>query len=368
MIKFLDLRGQYDRIREDIDAAVAKVLSDATFIGGPAVRAFEEAFAGYVGVPHCIGVANGTDALEIIIEALELPRGSEIILPANSFIATSEAVSRCGHRIVFADVSPNTYVLDVEDVRRRLTADTRAVIAVHLYGHPAPMAELNALASEHNLSVIEDAAQAHGTELGGVRAGGLSTAAAFSFYPGKTLGAYGDGGAITTRDADLAVKLRRIANHGRVAKYDHIMEGRNSRLDTLQAAILSAKLPHLDSWIARRNEIAAVYDGELSGVPGLTLGRNATGARHSYHLYVVRTARRDELASFLKSQGIETGVHYPTALPRLDAYRAHPQHTEAFFSVDAASQLLSLPIGDHLVSEDARLVAKAVRDFFASSL
>jgi dTDP-4-amino-4,6-dideoxygalactose transaminase len=364
-VKFLDLQAQYAAIKPAIDSAIADVISRAAFIGGSDVTGFEEAFALYQSVAHCIGVANGTDAIEIAIEALDLPTGSEIIVPANSFISSSEAVTRSGHRVVFADAEPGTYGLDLADVRRRITPRTSAVIVVHLYGHPANMDALGELAREHGLKVIEDCAQAHGAEWRGRRVGGLGDVATFSFYPGKNLGAYGDGGAITTNDAELAKRCRMIANHGRIAKYDHQFEGRNSRLDGLQAAILRAKLDHLDAWIDKRNLVAEAYLDALADIQALALPVRPKDGRHAYHLFVVRTDRRDELAAFLKEHGVQTGVHYPIALPKLEAYAYLGQSAENTFANRSDSTLLSLPIGDHMTADDARHVAELVRRFFA---
>lgn len=366
MIKFLDLHAQYLSIKEEIDAAIADVIARTAFINGPDVGKFETAFASYQRVAHCVGVANGTDAIEIAIEALDLPAGSEIIVPANSFIASSEAVTRSGHRVVFADAHPDTFLLDLDDVRRRLTDRTRAIIVVHLYGRPMDMDAVAELARECNLKVIEDCAQAHGAEWRGQRVGGLGDVATFSFYPGKNLGAYGDGGAITTNDADLAKSCRMIANHGRTSKYDHQFEGRNSRLDGLQAAILNAKLPHLEGWIDRRNEIARSYLEELDGLPSIILPTLPDCCRHAFHLFVIRTEMRDELAAWLKKQGVDTGVHYPIALTKLEAYRYLDQMSEDMFANRSDCTLLSLPIGDHLTTDDARRVAAMVKEFLAA--
>ena len=246
------------------------MIASSAFIRGPAVRAFEGDFSSWLGSPFCIGVGNGTDALEIALEALALPANSEVIVPANGFISTSEAVSRSGLKVVFADVDQATYVLDPESVRQHITDKTGAIIPVHLYGHPCDMAALMAIAQDHELKVIEDCAQAHGACIDGQSVGTIGDFGTFSFYPGKNLGAYGDAGAITARDKSLAKRARMIANHGRVAKYDHEFEGRNSRLDTLQAAVLSAKLRHIDGWTERRIAVADRYADRLSGISGLT--------------------------------------------------------------------------------------------------
>jgi dTDP-4-amino-4,6-dideoxygalactose transaminase len=363
MIKFLDLHAQYVSIRDEIDAAIAAAIAESAFVGGTPVREFEEAFACYQDASHCVGVGNGTDSLEIILEALALPAGGEVIVPANSFIATSEAVTRAGLRVVFADVDPNTYTLSVETLAPRITPSTIAIIAVHLYGYPAPMDEIMHLAQTHGLRVIEDAAQAHGAEIGGRRVGALGDAGSFSFYPGKNLGAYGDGGAIVTANAALAERCRMIANHGRLAKYDHAIEGRNSRLDALQAAILKVKLNHLESWIERRNTVARVYLKQLDGVPGIALPVLPDNGRHAFHLFVIRTAYREALRRHLSERGIETGIHYPIALPKLAAYRYLGEPDLTMFANQADETLLSLPIGDHMTVADAERVAVGVRDF-----
>jgi dTDP-4-amino-4,6-dideoxygalactose transaminase len=363
VIKFLDLHAQYLGIKPEIDAAIAEVIGDTAFIGGAPVKAFEEQFACFQQAGHCVGVANGTDAIEIALEALALPAGSGVIVPANSFIASSEAVTRSGLRVVFADVDPASYTLDPADVERRITGETRAIVAVHLYGHPCDMDGLGAIARRHGLRIIEDCAQAHGAEYRGRRVGAIGDVGAFSFYPGKNLGAYGDAGAVLTDDADLAKRCRMIANHGRTGKYDHEFEGRNSRLDGLQAAILSAKLRHLDGWVTRRNEVAGRYLRQLAGVGDLVLPSVAPCVRHAFHLFVVRTRFRDSLAEHLAGRGVQTGVHYPVALPRLAAYRHVVQSTEGMFACRADRQLLSLPMGEHLSDADVDAVCDAVASF-----
>jgi dTDP-4-amino-4,6-dideoxygalactose transaminase len=365
MIKFLDLAAQYESIKPKIDAAIANVIRDTAFIGGKYVKDFEQQFADYVGLKHCIGVANGTDALEIAIEALGLPLGSEIIVPGNTFIASSEAVTRCGHKVVFADIDHGCYTLTAETVLSKITENTKAVIAVHIYGHPCDMDGLLKICNEYGLMLIEDCAQSHGAQYKGRSVGTFGHFAAFSFYPGKNLGAYGDAGALTTQDEGLSIRARKIANHGRIAKYDHELEGRNSRLDGLQAAILSAKLPYLESWTQRRIEIADYYLQHLAGIDGLILPVRQSWARQVYHLFVVRTTRRDELKDFLAELGIETGIHYPIALPKLNAYSYIGSPVVNAFYNRTDNTLLSLPIGEHLTLESADVVATAVRKFFA---
>ena len=363
MIKFLDLQSQYKSIQKDVDTAIKEVLSESAFIGGKYVDKFENDFSSYVGVDYCVGVGNGTDALEIAIESLSLPPGSEIIVPANSFIATSEAVTRAGHKVVFCDVDKDSYVISIEDIEKRITSRTKAVIAVHLYGHACDMDALIQISSKFNLRVIEDCAQAHGSEYKGKRVGGIGDIATFSFYPGKNLGAYGDGGAITTNDKHLAAQCRKIANHGRVAKYDHDFEGRNSRLDGLQAAILGVKLKHLDTWLNARQQIADIYLKELKDVLGVVLPVRQPWSKQAYHLFVIRVQNRDQLKEFLADNGVQSGVHYPISLPKLKAYNYMQQANEPMFSNVSDSLLLSLPIGEHLSDKDAYKVAQLVKDF-----
>jgi dTDP-4-amino-4,6-dideoxygalactose transaminase len=367
MIKFLDLHAQYLTIKAEIDQAIESVIRDSAYISGPYAARFEEQFAAYTRSQYCVGVANGTDALEIAIEALELPRNSQIIVPGNSFIATSEAVTRSGHRVVFADVDPDCYTLTADTVQAKISPRTSAIIAVHLYGHPCDMDPLRELAARFGLRIIEDCAQAHGAEYRGRRVGALADVATHSFYPGKNLGAYGDAGAITTDDKNLAVRMRMIANHGRVAKYDHEFEGRNSRLDGLQGAILSAKLPHLDGWIDKRIHVAERYLAGLQGLAGLVLPVRKPSARPVYHLFVVRTERRDELKSHLSECAIETGIHYPIALPKLAAYAYLGQQSENLFVNRTDRSLLSLPMGDHLRDADVDAVIRAIKAFFSGA-
>lgn len=365
MVKFLDLAAQYQTIQQEIDTAIHDVIAKSAFIGGEYVGKFEQEFADYCSVAHCIGVANGTDAIEIAIEALNLPQGSEIIVPANSFIASSEAVTRQGHRVVFADCDPQSYVISIEDAKKRITPKTKAIIAVHLYGHPCDMDALQTLADQHGLCIIEDCAQSHGAEYKGKKVGSIGDIATFSFYPGKNLGAYGDGGAITTNNAELAKKSRMIANHGRIAKYDHEFEGRNSRLDGLQAAILSVKLKHLPEWTQKRIAVADYYLANLKDIQQITLPVRQDWARQVYHLFVIRTDKRDELAKFLADKGIQTGVHYPISLPKLKAYDYTNQAIEDLFANKTDTTLLSLPIGEHLNPNDLEQVVFTIKEYFA---
>lgn len=361
-VKFLDLYSQYLNLKPEIDAAISGVIKDAAFIGGPHVKKFEADFSRYQNSKFCLGVANGTDALEIALQALDLPKNSEVLVPANTFIASSESVTRSGHRVVFCDCDPDTYTISCADAERRITKNTRAILAVHLYGHPCDMESVLGLANRYGLKVIEDCAQAHGAECNGRRVGAIGTIGTFSFYPGKNLGAYGDAGAITSNDEALIRKCRMIANHGRVEKYNHEFEGRNSRMDGIQAAILDVKLNHLPAWIKRRKEVAKFYRDALSGVGDLVLPSEAPWAWHVWHLFVVRTGKRDLLAKHLSQKNIETGIHYPIALPKLEAYRyLGPANCPVACEID--SQILSLPMGEHISNPE--YIVDAVRSFFA---
>ena len=364
MIKFIDLYSQYRTIKDDIDQAISNVICDSAFIGGKYVEIFEKQFALYQEANYCVGVGNGTDALEIAIESLDLPNDSEIIVPGNSFIASSEAVTRTGHSVIFCDINTNSYTLDINDLERKITAKTAAIIAVHLYGHPCDMKSILDIARSYKLKVIEDCAQAHGAEYKGKRVGAIGDIGTFSFYPGKNLGAYGDGGAIISNDLKLINKCRMIANHGRLSKFGHKLEGRNSRLDGIQAGILNVKLGHLDKWIEKRRGIADIYKQSLINIKGLTIPEVSTWAKHVYHLYVIRTENRNNLRKYLSDNGIETGIHYPVSLPKLDAYTYHVQHTENFNFNQHNEQLLCGPATLHLPYGDAMYISSHINDFF----
>ena len=360
-VPFVDLHAQYRSIKDEIDQAIAAVLRDAAFVGGSQLASFERNFAAYAGSRHCIGVANGTDALFIAMKSLGIGPGDEVITVANSFIATSEAVTAAGARVVFVDCARDTYTIDIAAVERAITGKTRAIIPVHLYGQPADMAPLLDLAQQHNLLVIEDAAQAHGARYRDRPAGSFGDCACFSFYPGKNLGAYGDGGAIVTNNDALAKKIRMYANHGRTEKYNHEFEGMNSRLDNLQAAVLDVKLRHLERWTERRQAVASAYEAALQGLVVTPVTDPA--CRHVYHLYVVRVKQREQVIQFLKEQGIATGVHYPIALPFLNAYR-YLGHRAADFPVahELQNEILSLPMHGDLTDEQVAYVVAGLRE------
>ncbi len=366
LFPFLDLKQQYLSINQDIDHAINSVIGTSSFIGGKSLKNFEDNFARYLDADYCVGVGNGTDAIEIALEALNLPPGSEVIVPANTFIATSEAVTRCGLRVVFCDCDEHNYTIDIKDAKKRISGKTRAIVAVHLYGHPADVDSLKEIADEQGIKIIEDCAQAHGAEYKGQKVGALCDLGTFSFYPGKNLGAYGDGGAIVTNNTELAEKCRMIANHGRISKYDHQFEGRNSRLDTLQAAILNVKLQYLEKWTTQRIAIADTYLEQLSDCRDIVLPKREEWARQVYHLFVIRAKQRDELRKYLDNHNIQTGIHYPIALPKLEAYTYVNQQNDRMFANTMDNELLSLPIGEHLSVNDAVLISERIKEFFCN--
>ena len=365
-IPFVDLKIQYHNLKIEIDAAISEVVENTAFISGKYAKQFEREFAAYVGAEHCIACGNGTDALQLTLMAMGIGHGDEVIVPANSFIATSEAVTAAGARVVFCDADRQSDNIDVSLIEKHITTKTRAIIAVHLYGKPAEMDEILSLASRHNLRVIEDSAQAHGATYKGRTVGTMGHAACFSFYPGKNLGAYGDAGAVVTNDDVLARKIRMLANHGRIDKYNHEFEGYNSRMDGIQAAVLSVKLKHLDNWIENRRRVAAAYKKELAHLAGIALPAEEEHQQSVYHLFVIKLDRRDDLQAFLKENGISSGIHYPIGLPFLKAYD-YLNHSEKDFPVTASNQkrLLSLPIYPEMTSEQIDYVCGHIKAFFS---
>jgi dTDP-4-amino-4,6-dideoxygalactose transaminase len=363
-IPLVNLQRQYQQLAPEIDAAMKDVCAHGDFIMGRAVDAFERSFATYAGAKHCIGVASGTDALHLILRALGIGAGDEVILPANTFIATAQAVWCCGATPVLVDCDLATATIDPAAVEAAITPRTRAMMPVHLYGQPADMDTLLALAQRRGLRVIEDAAQAHGAAYRGRPCGSMGIAAAFSFYPGKNLGAYGDGGAITTNDDALAGELRLLRNWGSTVKYVHARMGFNSRLDTVQAAVLNVKLPHLDAWNARRNELANVYRAALAGCPALAIVEKASWtSKHAYHLFVVRTLRggRDAILKELQGKGIGAGIHYPIAIHQQGAFKEIASTPASFPNTERlASEIFSLPLCPDLRDDEARTVIDAL--------
>jgi len=345
-IPLVDLSAQHAAVAEEVAAGWREVLARTAFIGGPQVAAFEVEYAEFIGVPHCVGMANGTDAIEIALRALGIGHGDECILPANTFIATAEAVARAGAKPVFVDCADDdTYLIDVDAVEAAATPRTAAVMPVHLYGQAAPVERLLPLTRRIGAKIVEDAAQSQGARRNGTSAGALGDVAATSFYPGKNLGAYGDAGAALTGSAEVAARMRMIRDHGSPAKYRHEVVGVNSRLDTLQAVVLSAKLRRLAGWNAARRAAAARYDELLSGCDAIVLPRTLDGNEHVWHLYVVRVPDRDRVLKELHAAGIGAGIHYPVPIHLTTAF-AEPGCASGAFPVAerTARELLSLPL------------------------
>jgi dTDP-4-amino-4,6-dideoxygalactose transaminase len=320
-VPFLDLRAQYASIKGELDDAVHAVLESGHFVGGEWVEKFELEFAQYVGAKYAMGVGSGTAALELALKAAHVGLGDEVIVPANSFFATAEAVNNVGAKPVFSDVNPLTFHMEASFVERLLTPRTRAILLVHLYGRVADLTEIERLAASREIQIIEDACQAHGARRNGVKIGGSGRLTCFSFYPGKNLGAYGDGGAVTCDDLNSAQTIRLLRDHGSQAKYSHVAIGTNSRLDTIQAAVLSVKLPHLDLWNASRARHAKTLLDSLASSE-ILLPTLPPKGEHNFHLFVVRTLKRDAFRDFLRERGIETGIHYPVPLNLTPAYQA----------------------------------------------
>lgn len=338
-VPLVDLKIQYERIKDEVDAEWQRVFANTSYVLGPAVTAFEQEFAAYSGVDHCIGVANGGDALELCLRALDIGHGDEVIVPANTFAATAMAVLQAGATPVSVDIDERYHLIDPSLIDSVITERTKAIIPVHLFGQLAPMGEIVDIAKRHGLRVIEDAAQCQGATQHGKHAGQFGDMAATSFYPGKNLGAFGDGGAVLTQDNDLATRVRRLRNYGGIAKYEHVESGRNSRLDSLQAAVLCVKLRHLDAWNDERRAVAATYLDALAGIPTIQLPAVLDGNEHVWHLFVIKVADRDEVLKQLNEAGVGAGIHYPSTVNSLATVPLETPIAER-----QANTMISLPI------------------------
>jgi dTDP-4-amino-4,6-dideoxygalactose transaminase len=361
-IPLVDLKAQYLSIKDEIDAAIQRVVDSTSFIMGPDVRAFEEEFARFCGVQHAVGVDSGTAALHLAFLACDIGPGDEVITTPHTFIATITMLGRVGARPVLVDIDPHTYNIDPAGIEAAITERTKAIMPVHLYGQPAEMDPILEIANRHGLKVIEDAAQAHGAEYKGRRVGSMGHVAIFSFYPGKNLGAYGDAGAVVTDDGEIAEKVQLLRNHGRREKYEHLLQGFNYRIDTLQAAILRAKLAHLEEWNEVRRRHAATYRDLLSDLD-LVLPYEPEHVKAVYHLFVVCLQERDAMREHLKARDISTGIHYPIPLHLQPAYR-HLGHKEGDFPIteECARQVLSLPMYPELTQAQMEEVARAIKE------
>lgn len=361
MIPFIDLQAQYRSIKADVDAAIARVLDSGAFVMGGEVAAFETAFAEYTGARHCIGVSNGTAAIQLALMACGIGAGDEVIVPANTFFATAEAVSNACATPRFVDVDPLSYTIDPGKIEAAITPRTRAILPVHLYGQAADLDPIFEIAKRHRLIVIEDAAQAHGSRYKGQRVGALGRAGCFSFYPGKNLGAYGEGGAVVTNDPEVAERVRLLRNHGSWRKYQHEIIGYNFRLEEIQGAVLAVKLGHLDRWNQVRREHAVRYGELLTASDSLWLPRECAYAYHVYHLYVVQVDDRDRLQRMLKEAGVQTGIHYPVPVHLQPAFASLGYKEGDFPEAERqARRVLSLPIFPELTAEQIMRVAEAM--------
>lgn len=362
-IPFIDLQAPYRELRNELDAAAGRVLASGRYVLGPELEAFEREFARYCEADFCVGVGSGLDALRLILEGYGIGPGDEVLVPAHTFIATWLAVSQAGATPVPVEPDERTYNLRPDALEATVTGRTRAIIAVHLYGQPADLDALRGVAERHDLALIEDAAQAHGARYRGRRVGGLSSAAGFSFYPSKNLGAMGDGGAVVTDDSGLADRVRVLRSYGSSVKYRHEARGLNSRLDELQAAVLRVKLAHLDDWNARRRDAAARYLDGLAGVEGLRLPAVAGGVEPVWHLFVVRSGERDSLQRRLRDSGVETLVHYPVPVHRTGAYREYARPPgDLQVTERLAEEVLSLPMGPHMSPAHCERVLAALHE------
>jgi len=361
-IPLVDLKAQYARIKPEIDAAIREAVESAWFVGGPQLEAFEREFAEYCGTPHAVGVSSGTSALHLALICAGVGPGDEVLVPSHTFIATAEVVRRCGARVRFAEIDPRTGTLDPAALDAAFTPRVKVVLPVHIYGHPADMEPILELASRRGAQVIEDAAQAHGARYQGRRCGGLAPLAGFSFYPGKNLGAYGDGGIVTCASAEAADRMRRLSNHGRLDKYLHGEEGYNYRLDAIQAAILRVKLRHLEEWNEARRRAARMYDERLARISAIRPMETMGWALPVYHLYVIRVPGRDRVVASLKEGGVEAGIHYPVPLHLQPAYR-HLGYRQGEFPATEklCSEILSLPIYPEITEEQLDRVVELLR-------
>jgi dTDP-4-amino-4,6-dideoxygalactose transaminase len=364
-IPLVDLQAQYRAIKPEIDAAIQGVLDSSQYILGKAVTDFETAFAAAHDAKHCVALGSGTDALHVALWALGVTTGDEVITVPFTFIATAEAISLTGAKPIFVDIDPDTYCMDPAKLEQAITPRTKAIIPVHLYGQAAPMGKIMEIARKHNIPVIEDAAQAHLAKCDAKFIGRFGIITCFSFYPGKNLGAYGEAGATTTDDDVLAQKMRQLRDHGQVKKYSHEMLGLNYRMDGIQGAVLGVKLKYLDSWTERRREIAAYYNRELKGVGDLELPVERAGGRHVYHLYVVKSKRRDALQKYLNEKGIATGLHYPIPLHMQPAYKSLGYHVGDFpVSEQVGRECLSFPVFAEITEAQLKYVVTEIKEFY----
>jgi len=363
----VDLKAQYKLIKKEINVAILKVLNSTTFILGENVKKFEEEFAKFCNVKYAVGVGNGTDALYLALRACGISRGDEVITQPNTFIATVEAITLNGAKPVFVDINPQTYNIDANKIKKVITKKTKAIIPVHLYGQPVDMDHILKIAKKYRLKVIEDAAQAHGAEYKGKKVGSLGDVACFSFFPAKNLGAYGDGGIIVTNNEKIAKKIIMLRNHGRVEKYKHLMEGVNSRLDELQAAILRVKLRYLDKWNKARRQRAKIYDEVFKHLEEVGTPFVPFWATPVFYVYTIRVKEREKLREYLKKKGISTGIYYPIPLHLQPAYKYLNYKKGDFPEAEkAAKEILSLPMYPELSRKEQNFIIQKIKTFFGT--
>ena len=363
-LKFLDLKYQNKDIEKKIFKSIKKNIRDSSFIGGNDLNKFQLEFANFLKIKFCLGVANGTDALEIAINALNLKKGSEIIVPANTWISTAEAVLNNNFKVRFVDVD-ETHNICVTDLKKKINKNTSAIIIVHLYGNPANIDKILKLKKKFKLRVIEDCAQAHGAEYKGKKISTFGDVGTFSFFPSKNLGCYGDGGCIVTNQKKIFINMKKIANHGGLKKNKHEILGRNSRLDNIQAGILRVKLKKLNNWINTRNKQANLYFKHLSKIKQISLIKILKNTKSSFHLMVIRTNQRNKLKKYLESKGITTSIHYPLSLPETPVFKKeHYKYCRKMKSLEFSKQILSLPIGEHLSLRDIKFICDKIKYFF----
>jgi len=362
---FVDLKAQYLSIKDEVDTAIQNVINETAFIKGKYVQKFEEEYAAAYGVKYAISCANGTEAIYIALKALGVGPEDEVITVANTWISTAETITQSGAKPVFVDIHPDYYTIDVSKIEEKITQKTKAIIPVHLFGQPAEMDQIMDVCKLHNLLLVEDCAQAHFAKWKDRKVGTMGVAGTFSFFPGKNLGAYGDAGAIISNSDEFAEKARMFANHGALKKHYHEMEGINSRMDGLQAAILSVKLPHILAWSKARHINALKYNEYLKNIDEIVTPIVNPDVEHVYHLYVIRAKRRNELQVFLKENGIATGIHYPNPLPFLKAYNYLEHNPEDFpVAYDYRNEILSLPIFPELMEEQIVFITSMIKKFF----
>lgn len=363
-IKFLDLNHQNKKIKKEIFKSIKKNIENSSFIGGKDLSEFQKEFANFLKIKFCLGVANGTDALEIAIKALNLKKNSEIIVPANTWISTAEAVLNNNFKVKFVDID-ETHNICLEDLKKKINQNTSAIIIVHLYGNPANIDGILKLTKKHKLKIIEDCAQAHGAEYKGKKISTFGDVGTFSFFPSKNLGCFGDGGCVVTNKKNIFLNMKKIANHGGLKKNEHQILGRNSRMDNIQAGILRIKLKKLNQWIDTRNKQAKIYYEHLSHIKKISLIKVLKDTKSSFHLFVIKTIKRNKLKNYLENEGISTGIHYPLSLPKIPVFKKkHYSYCRRMKSLKFSNQILSLPIGEHLSLKEIKYICNKIKFFF----